>query len=112
MIDNDNHQFDEHDVRSSMKDIRMDAVERHLKELKSLIQDVSTAFIGNALNGNKGAIHDIDWLKKEVDSIKKGLHERDLRKAKKNKYIGRLESVLGILIVLCVSAIFKIVFKL
>jgi hypothetical protein len=108
----DNHQFDEHDVRSRLKDERMDQLEIHIKKLLALTQEISSTLIGSILNGNKGLVQKFDVLEKDVESIKKDLRERDLAEAKKNKYIGRLESILGILLVLFITAIFKLIFKL
>lgn len=108
----DNHKFDEHDVRSRLKDERMDQLEIHIKKLLALTQEISSTLIGSILNGNKGLIQKFDVLEKDVEGIKKDLREMDLAEAKKNKYIGRLESILAILLVLFVTTIFKLIFKL
>lgn len=107
-----NNLLDSEDVRVRLKDERMDSVERHLNELKILVKDISNALIGNDINGKKGAIDDINNLKKEIAKLNDEFNNKKIEDVKKDRYTGRLEASFGVCLVFLIGLILKAIFTI
>jgi len=90
---------------------RLDRMEQHLRLIKEDLQNISGALIGCKLNGNKGVISDIDFIKHDLETLKEKLEFIELDMAKKSVYIGQLKFVAGLLTAGLVGTIIKLLSK-